>query len=134
MTPGDIEIVGPPGRARFGATVVVEDVNGDGAADLLIGAQLAARPATVGSEPGMLHVVHGPFVAGTRRDLSSEPAELRFIGRDARAGSARGDNLGMTVTTGLLNDDELPDLVLGVFGSSGSTGTCTSGGTKRSDA
>jgi hypothetical protein len=92
---------------ELGTSILIEDVDGDGRLDLLMGAPGAA------DEAGQVYVLHG----GAGFALRAGPAAAL----DATlTGLAAGDRLGQTLAAGDLNGDGLPDLVSGAPDANGS--------------
>ena len=93
------------GDDTLGATLLVEDFDGDGAADLVVGA-----PATIGLgggayKPGALHVWYGPLQPGT--ELSLE-ADWYMLGAVTEARTLAAHDLAF----GDINGDLHPDLLI----------------------
>ncbi len=86
---------------RFGSSVEVADIDGDGLADVLVGA--SQHDTSGGIDAGCVYLFRGG--AG----LTSKGAELADMFFD---GSAQQDRIGTTITCGDLNDDGRVDLVL----------------------
>ncbi|MCB9746285.1 MAG: FG-GAP repeat protein [Alphaproteobacteria bacterium] len=87
------------GGERAGASVaILEDVNGDGLADVLAGAPASDRG---GSDSGAAYLVHGPITA-----------VVELADADARVVGATGDELGTRVGgAGDVNGDGYEDLL-----------------------
>jgi hypothetical protein len=104
----DVTIYGPGQRDHLGLAVAAADLSGDGVDDLVLSAPWA--PGTAGDNAGAVHVVFGPVLTGTVRDLAARRADV----------VVRGDhpyeNLGDAVATGDVNGDGAADLVIGAAG------------------
>ena len=99
----DITINGINPGDGAGFVVATGDVNNDGAEDLIVGAPFAVpggRPAS-----GETYVLFGPLEAGTF-ELSTDP-DITITGVDT------GDESGIVVATGDLNNDGVDDLIVG---------------------
>lgn len=86
---------------RFGSSVEVADMTGDGQADLMVGAALHDLPGRV--DAGCAYLFRGGASLGSR---GAELADMAFDG------AAANDQIGGRVTCGDLNGDGLVDLVL----------------------
>jgi K319L-like, PKD domain/FG-GAP repeat len=109
-TEADIEVVGEAGGERLGQTVAVGDLDGDGLADLVLGAPSVAPPAPGSKEgfPGQALVIFGREVVGVLRiDLAVDTPDVRLTP------SLPSNNLGAALAIGDVNSDGLGDLVLG---------------------
>jgi len=83
------------------------DFNGDGKADLLVGAPLADGPDNARNNAGEAYVILGSAdVAGTV-DIAEDQHDLTVIGTKA------GDNLGFVVASGDVNGDGIDDILVG---------------------
>ncbi|HEU4759595.1 MAG TPA: hypothetical protein VFT91_06380 [Dehalococcoidia bacterium] len=83
------------------------DFNGDGAADILIGAPLADGPDNSRTNVGEAYVIFGgPNLQGAI-DLAAGTAGFTVVGRTP------GDNLGFAVAAGDINGDDIDDLLIG---------------------
>ena len=112
------EIVGGPGIRQlpqlFGASVTLGDVNGDGYADLVVGAPAASYPGTAAAGVGILYVFYAIEVAPgsaliVQGNAAGAPTQLvgdntRFLG------------LGSSVATGDITGDGVADVVAGAPG------------------
>jgi len=92
----------------LGSSVAWGDVNGDGFADLILGAPLSDSVGNARVDAGAVYLVYGRPAQWTDADLASPPSGMvRIWGSDA------GDNLGAAVAAGDVNGDGFDDLVLG---------------------
>jgi hypothetical protein len=83
------------------------DFNGDGFADVLIGAPLADGPANDRTDAGEAYVVFGGPSLPPVIDLADGAADLTLFGQEAH------DNLGFTVASGDVNGDGIDDVLVG---------------------
>ena len=100
LSPAEVVVHGAAGSGfqagdELGLALAVGDLNGDGRADLAMGA-----PYQDGV--GVVHVLFGPLSAGTVLDLASDSADFTLRGR--------GGRLGLHVAIGDLDGDGLDDL------------------------
>jgi hypothetical protein len=94
--------IGPAsGRAESGSALASADVDGDGYADLVVGAPKADAS---GADSGAVYLVLGGSLPSGSTALSSAAAS--FSGRQA------GDQLGATVAAGDLDGDDAAELLL----------------------
>ncbi|MCC7352945.1 MAG: FG-GAP repeat protein, partial [Anaerolineae bacterium] len=105
-SPG-IVIKGPAAGEEFGTSLAAADVDGDGKADLLAGAQFASPSGR--SKAGAAYLIKGrsPLV---NIDLAGQAADVKIIG------VAANDYLGNAVALGDLDGNSRGDLVLGANG------------------
>ena len=93
----------------FGAPLAFGDLNGDGRADLIIGAPGADNADGSQFDVGRVQVLLGST------ELKARPFDLTIIGVGG-ADDAFADALGASVATGDFNGDGLADLILGAPG------------------
>ena len=97
----DVKIEGEAEDDGAGYTIIMEDVSGDGVADLIIG---AIFEDTAASEAGAVYVVNGPLPSGTT-DLST--ADLKLIG------AGLDHDFAYSLWASDLNGDDVADIVVG---------------------
>ena len=108
--PGVGVAIGPEASSRLGVWMAAGDVNGDGVADVVVGADQASgfgsdAPAF---ETGRVYVLYGPWAAGERIDLRDANGPMSTIyGIDAL------DHAGSTVAAGDVNGDGFADVIIG---------------------
>ena len=103
-TDADLTIYGVDGGDRSGTRVASGDINGDGIADVIIGASWADPN---GGESGEVYVIFGD-VTGVI-NLSSDAANLTILGINA------GDFFGDSVSSGDINNDSIDDVIIGAW-------------------
>ena len=107
-TQADIVLEGIEERDHLGSSLDGGDLNGDGVADLVIGAVGASPDARTSA--GAAFVVFGPVTAGNYR--LEQMVDVTVQGIDV------ADQLGYGVGVGDFNDDGIQDLVMGAQGAS----------------
>ncbi len=101
---GPVDALPPQPGSNAGSSVATGDVNGDGIADLAIGAPSGTAATTGG---GSVHVFFGPTTSGVTIDLAKERADVTINGENA------ADLFGSSLAIGDINGDGRPDLIIG---------------------
>jgi hypothetical protein len=83
------------------------DFNGDGIADILVGAPKADGPDNERTNAGEAYVILGSSDIGGTVDIARDQHDFTVIGANA------GDNLGFVVASGDVNDDGIDDILVG---------------------
>jgi hypothetical protein len=100
----------PETNDRFGSSLAAGDFNGDGFFDLAVGAP-GEDIGTTG-DAGAITVLFG-----SASGITAAGAQILFQGSGGIAGSAEAlDNFGQSLASGILANDDLADLVVGVPG------------------
>lgn len=102
--PGDLQGGGP-------GSIASGDFNGDGAADLLLGAPYSDGPGAARTDGGEAVILYGPIDSDI--DLAQAQPDVRIMG------ASPGDMLGVGVAAGDLNGDGVDDAIVGAPGSNG---------------
>ncbi|MGH9330353.1 MAG: hypothetical protein ACRD09_07925, partial [Vicinamibacterales bacterium] len=108
-TSPDITILGPQPLYRAGRAVAAGDLNGDGVADLLVGAPGSLDAVCASNRVFALY--GGPTFAGVI-DLATSGANLTLVGAQC------GDFLGWSLASADFNSDGIDDLAAGALGAS----------------
>ena len=97
----------------YGTAVATGDVNGDGIADVIIGAR-SVSPNSI-SDAGAVYVIfgHTGTWSSTATTLTSGSNPLDGTHGAEFDGAATNDDVGISVATGDVNGDGIPDLVIG---------------------
>ncbi len=122
----DVLIYGADSGDQLGSSLAAGDVNGDGVADVIIGAPFAGGPNNSRPNVGEVYVLFGgPSIAATAvRDLRalSTAVDVTIIGWGGPAGKNVQDNAGTAVAVGDVNGDGIADLIIGAPGVKGPDG------------
>ena len=102
---GDMRVLGIDAQDQSGWAVAYGDINGDGYADIIIGAS-ADDPAG-SSVPGEVYVIFGSGNPPSSIDLTSQSADITVYG------AAVGDECGYAVASGDVNNDGYDDIIIG---------------------
>jgi len=105
----DVTISGATAGDFLGFAVAAGDVNGDGIADIVLGALLADGPDDQRPDAGEAYVIYGEPALAPILDLAQTEPSLTVIG------AGPDDRLGAALATGDTNGDGLADLLLGSF-------------------
>lgn len=102
--PADVTIRGEAPDDRFGSSLAIGDINGDGKADLIIGAP--AADASNAPDSGKVYAVFGALAQGAY-DIA-KIASLKIVG------AGRDDRLGASVAVGKIGEASAPEsLIIG---------------------
>lgn len=117
----DVVIHGANANDRMGTSLATGDVNGDGIADILVGAPGADGPGETRPGAGEIYVIFGgPHLArGTVRDMAglvAPGADMVIFGPEALA------SLGSSLAVGDINGDGIEDILAGAATSSSAPG------------
>ena len=104
---GDMRVLGADAADESGRAVAYGDINGDGYADIIIGAYLADPGTTPRTDAGNTYVIFGSSSPSITVDLDSQSADITVYGRDA------DDNSGYVVASGDVNGDGYDDILIG---------------------
>ncbi|HSE97388.1 MAG TPA: hypothetical protein VLD57_03895, partial [Blastocatellia bacterium] len=118
-TTAEVRVLGIQG-SRLGSSLAIGDVNAGGAADILVGAPRADRPATPNDidETGATFVIFGgtnlnPIAPATTRTFnlnSTVPAERPNV---SIYGAAANDHVGASISASDVTGDGTPDIIMG---------------------
>ena len=107
----DFTVTGPTTRGQIGTALATGDVNGDGFAELAIGAPVVDSQ----NLRGATYLVYGSSTLAGDRSFGSQQTDLLVLGRDA------GDRSGGSVMIGDLNNDGKCDLIIGAPNGAGAS-------------
>ena len=111
--PLDVTLIGADLNDSLGHTLASGDLNGDGTADLLVGAPLADGCQNRAPEAGEAFAILGRRDWNQTIDLASGGYDVRVSGRDSE------DSLGFSLASGDLNGDGKDDIVAGALTADG---------------
>jgi hypothetical protein len=112
-TTADVTFQGPAAGSSFGYMVRMNgDVNGDGFADVLVGAPLMSTGVNTNNGRAYLYLGGSSLASG----IAATSADATFTGL------SDGDELGIMLTSGDLNGDGYADVAVGANGYSSQTG------------
>ncbi len=104
--PADMTISGGYHHDLLGIDVASGDINGDGYADVIIG----ARTDVGGTDVGGTYIIFGRDNPPSAIDLYSVSADMTIYGDDT------GDHSGCSVSSGEINGDGYDDVIIGAYG------------------
>lgn len=110
-TDAQLTVFGAAPGDNLGFTVAAGDVNGDGIADVLVGARFAARDGL--PSVGKAVVIFGGQALAGNVDTALDQQDVTVTGADT------GDVLGIALGSGDVNGDGIDDLILGASGGDG---------------
>ncbi len=122
FTNADVVIIGTDFGDHLGTSVAAGDVNGDGIADMILGAPDADGPLNQDSETGEIYVVFGGTNLPDEFDLLYMPAPVTLVGQVALGG------FGNSLAAVDLNGDGIKDIVVGQPNGNGPGGSRPDGG------
>jgi len=104
----DLIIFGEDEDDKFGTSLFIHDMDGDGKDELIIGAPFADGPSNARRDSGEVYVLSGRSRTsfGNLIDIDRTALFAHIYGRDG------GDHLGILVCAGDLNDDGYPELII----------------------
>lgn len=114
-------IYGANSGDQAGYSLAADDVNGDGLADVVIGANLGDGPSEGRLNGGEVYVILGQTTVSRTLDLATEADAVLY-------GPQAGDEAGIGLTTGDINHDGRADVLIGAFHADGPGDTRNLGG------
>ena len=106
-------ISGTAASDQFGYSVAAGDINGDGYADMIVGAY--TRNAGAGVSQGVAYIFHSAGSSGVT--ITAAASATTII-----AGTSASDAFGGSVATGDVNGDGYADVIVGAYGRSSAMG------------
>ncbi len=102
----DVLLIGADPQDDFGQSLAVGELDGDGIADLALGADNANGENNERQDAGEVHVMLGSLRFPSRFDLAQDSLDATFIGADI------DDEFGSNIAIGDVNGDGSDDLVV----------------------
>jgi len=115
-TSADITVYGADAQDQLGTSVATGFVNGDGVADLLVGAPGASGSGNQRGGAGEAYIFYGKSALPSVLDVRNNTQDVMIVG------ARRLENLGSAVAAGDLDGDNFQDLILGARGGRGPQG------------
>jgi hypothetical protein len=109
-TTADVEITGGDGWDRFGTSCTVGDINGDGNADLVVGADGADGPNNTRELCGEAYCFFASNSLPAVIDLAVDDPDLTIYGKEEYDETAHGPGVGLASDD--VNDDGVDDIML----------------------
>ncbi|HPQ69078.1 MAG TPA: FG-GAP-like repeat-containing protein [bacterium] len=116
----DARLLGPEEAANLGYSLAAGDIDGDGAADLIVGAPGLGNLVGTYRRGGVYALLSRSGVVGEDIDLDSELADVRVLG-------TIGQFAGTAVAAGDVNGDGIDDMIIGAARASGPEGEAVLG-------
>jgi len=109
-----VTILGAEGGDRLGRSVSGGDINGDGYADVIVGAQYANSPIT--DDVGITYVITGSAEITTSNPITFDLSTITDTNKVfVYYGVETGDETGFYVSSGDFNDDTYDDVLIGAY-------------------
>ncbi|MFQ5474100.1 MAG: integrin alpha, partial [Dehalococcoidia bacterium] len=111
-TPANVTLKGAQGNSFFGDAIASTDANGDGVADIIVGATFIRRPADMinpNAQAGAAYVFFGSPSLAAERDTADGDFDVVIYGENS---DPHPDELGDNVFGADLNNDGIGDLIL----------------------
>ncbi len=122
----DVLLHGSAADEFVGEALACGDVNGDGIADLIIGAPGGRDQFGANKNAGKTYIVFGASSLQQDIDLALE-ADAIILGEEVGGGSVP-DHSGTSLAVGFINGDAIADIIIGVPGADGPANSRLDGG------
>ena len=112
VTEADVTLKGAARNSFFGDAIASTDANGDGIADIIVGATFARRPADMvnpNAQAGAAYVFFGDSSLAAERDTADGDFDVVIYGENS---DPHPDELGDNVFGADLNNDGIGDIIL----------------------